>query len=155
MASKPVNMRRVQVDLMLTLTTVHVESTSDTGDQFVGNVQGKKAKGFLAAVCKKMTDAFPDGVWLVELAALSDLGLVPQVVAQALEVKEQPTRPVMETLSDYLASKKLLLVLDNVEPGPSNPLASRYIFKLPQEASKFEGVPHEENRLSMLEKLSR
>jgi predicted ATPase len=54
-------------------------------------------------------------VWLVELAALSDPRLVPQVVAQALEVKEQPTRPVIETLSDYLASKKLLLVLDNVE----------------------------------------
>src|SRR5882724_2303541 len=66
-------------------------------------------------VASRLTDAFPDGVWLVELAALSDLGLVPQVVAQALEVKEQPTRPVMETLSDYLASKKLLLVLDNVE----------------------------------------
>jgi len=49
---------------------------------------------------------FADGVWLVELAALSDPGLVPQAVAQALEVKEQPMRPVIETLSDYLASKK-------------------------------------------------
>jgi non-specific serine/threonine protein kinase len=63
----------------------------------------------------RLVDAFPDGVCLVELAALSDPRLVPQAVAQALEVKEQPTRPVIETLSDYLASKKLLLVLDNVE----------------------------------------
>ena len=66
-------------------------------------------------VASRLIDAFPDGVWLVELAALSDPRLVPQAVAQALAVKEQPTRPVIETLSDYLASKKLLLVLDNVE----------------------------------------
>jgi predicted ATPase/DNA-binding winged helix-turn-helix (wHTH) protein len=66
-------------------------------------------------VASRLIDAFPDGVWLVELAALSDPRLVPQAVAQALEVKEQPTRPMIETLSDYLASKNLLLVLDNVE----------------------------------------
>src|SRR6266542_1302661 len=62
-----------------------------------------------------LIDAFPDGAWVVELAALSDPRLVPQTVAQALGVKEQPTRPVIDTLSDHLASKKLLLVLDNVE----------------------------------------
>ncbi len=66
-------------------------------------------------VASRLVDAFADGVWLVELAALSDPRLVPQAVAQALEVKEQPARPVIETLSDYLASKTLLLVLDNVE----------------------------------------
>jgi len=66
-------------------------------------------------VASQLLDAFRDGVWLVELAALSDPRLVPQAVAQTLEVKEQPTRFVIETLSDYLASKKLLLVLDNVE----------------------------------------
>ena len=66
-------------------------------------------------VASRLIDAFADGVWLVELAALSDPRLVPQAVAQALEVKEQPTRPVVETLSDHLASKKLLLVLDNAE----------------------------------------
>src|SRR6267154_3910529 len=66
-------------------------------------------------VASRLSDAFPDGVWLVELAALSDPRLVPQAVAKALEVKEQPARPVIDTLGDYLASKKLLLVLDNVE----------------------------------------
>jgi predicted ATPase/DNA-binding winged helix-turn-helix (wHTH) protein len=66
-------------------------------------------------VASRLVDAFADGVWLVELAALSDPRLVPQAVAQALEVKEQPTRPLIETLSDYFASRKLLLVLDNAE----------------------------------------
>src|SRR5437667_10740032 len=66
-------------------------------------------------VASRLIDAFADGVWLVELAALSDPGLVLHAVAEALEVKEQPTRPVIETLSDYFASKKLLLALDNAE----------------------------------------
>src|SRR5258708_10962065 len=66
-------------------------------------------------VASRLLDAFPDGVWLVELAALLDPRLVPQAVAQAIALKEQPTRPVIETLSDYLGSKKLLFVLDNAE----------------------------------------
>jgi predicted ATPase/DNA-binding winged helix-turn-helix (wHTH) protein/Tfp pilus assembly protein PilF len=66
-------------------------------------------------LASRLTNAFSDGVWLVELGALSDPGLVPQAVAKALEVKEQPARPLVETLSDYLTSKRLLLVLDNVE----------------------------------------
>jgi DNA-binding winged helix-turn-helix (wHTH) protein len=66
-------------------------------------------------VASRLADAVPDGVWLVELAALSDPRLVPQAVAQALNVKEQPARPVIETLGGHLASKRLLLVLDNAE----------------------------------------
>jgi non-specific serine/threonine protein kinase len=66
-------------------------------------------------VASRLVEAFPDGVWLVELAALSDPRLVPQAVVAALCLKEQPARPVVETLSDYLASKQLLLVLDNAE----------------------------------------
>lgn len=66
-------------------------------------------------VGSQLVDRFADGVWLVELAALSDPRLVSQAVGKALEIKEQPTRPVIETLSDYLTSKKLLLVLDNAE----------------------------------------
>ena len=66
-------------------------------------------------VASRLVDAFSDGVWLVDLAALSDPHLVPNAVAQAFALNEQPARPVIETLSDYLASKKLLLVLDNAE----------------------------------------
>jgi len=66
-------------------------------------------------VTSRLVGAFADGVWLVELAALADPRLVPQAVAQALQIKEQPGRPVIETLVDYLASKRLMLVLDNAE----------------------------------------
>jgi predicted ATPase/transcriptional regulator with XRE-family HTH domain len=59
--------------------------------------------------------AYPDGVWLVELAALTDSGLVSGTVAQVLGLHEEPGRPVIETLSDYCNGKRLLLVLDNCE----------------------------------------
>jgi hypothetical protein len=38
----------------------------------------------------KMTDAYPDGVWLVELASLAEPALVPHMVASLLGIKEEP-----------------------------------------------------------------
>jgi predicted ATPase/DNA-binding CsgD family transcriptional regulator len=67
------------------------------------------------AVAGELTEAFGDGVWLVDLAPLADPSLVPQAVASALGVREQPGRPLAETLSDHLAPKAVLLVLDNCE----------------------------------------
>jgi predicted ATPase len=66
-------------------------------------------------VAADLLEAYADGVWLVELAALADPTLVPQTVASALGVREQPVRPLTETLVDYLQPKVLLLILDNCE----------------------------------------
>ncbi|PWT70948.1 MAG: adenylate/guanylate cyclase domain-containing protein [Proteobacteria bacterium] len=60
-------------------------------------------------------DDFPDGVWLVELAPLSDGERVAQAVASVLGVKEESGRPVMEPLLKYLKDRRLLIVLDNCE----------------------------------------
>ena len=62
-----------------------------------------------------LIDQFPDGVWLVELAPLTDPNLIPERVAGALNVQEQPGRNMRDTLVEYLRRKKLLLILDNVE----------------------------------------
>ena len=62
-----------------------------------------------------LVEFFPDGVWLVELASISDGELVPQAVAAAMGVREQPGRPLAGTLADALQRKKALLVLDNCE----------------------------------------
>ena len=59
--------------------------------------------------------AFPDGAWLVELGALTDPALVPQAVATALGVREQPGEPLARTVAAHLQGKHLLLVLDNCE----------------------------------------
>jgi non-specific serine/threonine protein kinase len=58
---------------------------------------------------------YPDGTWLVELAALVDPALVPHTIAVALGVVEHPGRPLNETLAAWLAGKRLLIVLDNCE----------------------------------------
>ncbi len=62
-----------------------------------------------------LLEAFPNGVWLVELAPLTDPALVPQAVATALGVPEQRGRPVQDALTDFLRQKDLLLILDNCE----------------------------------------
>jgi non-specific serine/threonine protein kinase len=62
-----------------------------------------------------LVGGFEDGAWLVELAALADPALVQGAVASTLGVREQPGTPSTETLSGYLRTKKLLLVLDNCE----------------------------------------
>jgi class 3 adenylate cyclase len=56
-----------------------------------------------------------DGVWLVELAPLADPALVPQAVATALGIREEPGKPLSQTLVDFLKPKRLLLLLDNCE----------------------------------------
>lgn len=59
--------------------------------------------------------AYPDGVWLVELATLADPDLVRSAVAAALDVREETGRPLQATLVDVLQNKHLLLILDNCE----------------------------------------
>jgi predicted ATPase len=66
-------------------------------------------------VAKAAIDQYPDGVWLVELGALSDPGLVAKQVAVAMGVQEQADRPIMSTLLDGISRKHALLVLDNCE----------------------------------------
>ena len=66
-------------------------------------------------VARDLIGAYPDGVWLVELAPLSEGALVPQVVATTLRVQEQPGRPLLESLIDALGDKQMLVILDNCE----------------------------------------
>jgi predicted ATPase len=67
------------------------------------------------AAASELAEGFEDGVWLVELASLADPSLVAQPVASTLGVREQQGRSLIETLSNYLSSKQVLLVLDNCE----------------------------------------
>jgi len=60
-------------------------------------------------------ERFPDGAWLVELALLADPGLVAQTVATVLGLKEEPGKPIVQTLTEHLKDQRLLLLLDNCE----------------------------------------
>jgi len=74
---------------------------------------GKSRLGFEVAA-GVLTD-FPDGVWVAELAALTDGALIPQIVAAALGLPERPGRSPAGQLVAYLRPRSLLLVLDNCE----------------------------------------
>jgi predicted ATPase len=56
-----------------------------------------------------------DGVWLVDLAAVSSEDAVAPAISQVLEITAQPGRPVLGTLLDALAPQDMLIVLDNCE----------------------------------------
>lgn len=66
-------------------------------------------------VAADLLEAFPDGVWLVELAPLADAALVPQAVAAALGARESPGKPLTSVLIEQLRHKKALILLDNCE----------------------------------------
>jgi predicted ATPase/DNA-binding CsgD family transcriptional regulator len=66
-------------------------------------------------VAGRVASRFADGVWLVELAAVTDQARVPSVVAAVLGVRELPGVPVSDSLAAVLARRQLLLVLDNCE----------------------------------------
>ena len=61
------------------------------------------------------TQHFPDGVFFIDLAPLSDPALVIPTIAQTLDVREQGGQPILDRLKDTLRDKRLLLVLDNFE----------------------------------------
>ena len=73
---------------------------------------GKTRLAMVAA--GRVLDQHPDGVFVVELAPLSDPGLVPAQALAALGLTEE-SRPPLEALVDHLRERRLLLVLDNCE----------------------------------------
>ena len=66
-------------------------------------------------VAADLTKEFRDGVLWVDLARLSDASLLVNAIASALEIKEVPGKPLLDTLQNHLSDRQLLLVLDNCE----------------------------------------
>jgi non-specific serine/threonine protein kinase len=73
-----------------------------------------KTRLAIAAAEKGMAQ-FPDGVWFVDLAPLSDPALLPKTILRMLDIREEPSRTLEETLERALSCRTLLLILDNGE----------------------------------------
>ena len=58
---------------------------------------------------------FPDGVWFLDLAPISDPALIVSETAQVLGVREEPGRPLLQTVCAHLKNHRALLILDNCE----------------------------------------
>lgn len=63
----------------------------------------------------QLTGSYADGVWFVDLAHNVQPDLVSHMIATTVGVYEEPGRPVVNTLTDALRGRELLIVLDNCE----------------------------------------
>jgi predicted ATPase/class 3 adenylate cyclase len=66
-------------------------------------------------IAHELVAGFKDGVWLTELAPVTDGGLVARTVASALGLREQPGRRLEDVMLAYLEGRQILLVIDNCE----------------------------------------
>src|SRR6266511_1148874 len=63
----------------------------------------------------RAADRFPDGVFFVDLAPITDAALVPSTIALVVGLQQVPERSVLGQLAEYLAAHTVLLLLDNFE----------------------------------------
>ena len=63
----------------------------------------------------QLVDQYAGGVWLVDLAPLTNPDLVVKAIANVFELREEEGRPLLQTLVEALRSKAMLLILDNCE----------------------------------------
>jgi predicted ATPase/DNA-binding CsgD family transcriptional regulator len=67
------------------------------------------------AMAQDVADRFADGVVLVDLAPLTDAGLLAATVARSLDLAPQPDIPITEQLTRFLRPRQTLLLFDNCE----------------------------------------
>jgi predicted ATPase/class 3 adenylate cyclase len=77
---------------------------------------GGSGKTRLAAqAAAEIIDDFPNGVFIIELAQVTDPGLIIQFVMKSIGIKEESRTSPIDTLISYLNNKELLLIIDNCE----------------------------------------
>lgn len=94
------------MDLLLR-DNVRIVTLSGIGGTGKTRLSHKIARDFLAD--------FPDGVFFVDLSAIFKTDLVAPEIAQILKIKESGSEQIETILKNFLADKKILLVLDNFE----------------------------------------
>ena len=82
------------------------------------SVLGMGGMGKTRITLQAATELMPryrDGVWFVDLSMVTDASLVVGAAARALDVFEEPGRPLIDTVCAWLKQRRVLLVLDNCE----------------------------------------
>ena len=102
-----VGREREMTEVKRLLGTTHLLTLTGTG--------GTGKTRLSLQVAADILETFTDGVWLVELATLSEPDGLVEAVVGVLGVREEPGNPLQATLVNYLRAKNLLLILDNCE----------------------------------------
>ena len=63
----------------------------------------------------QLATEFSDGSWYVDLAPITDPDVVPMTMIRAMGLSDLPGRPTMDTLTRFIADRRILIVLDNCE----------------------------------------
>lgn len=66
-------------------------------------------------IAADLADEFPDGVWVFELASVTDAAAVPDAVAGVLGITQQPGKTVAESVAAATEGRIRLMVFDNCE----------------------------------------
>ncbi|WFE94947.1 adenylate/guanylate cyclase domain-containing protein [Micromonospora sp. WMMD987] len=70
-------------------------------------------------VASGQVEAYPDGVWFVDIATVTDPGLVAFAIAAVLGPRPEPGRPIVDTLVEHVALRRMLVVLDTCDAQPA------------------------------------
>lgn len=97
----------LEIKDLLFRENVRLVTLSGIGGTGKTRLSHKIARQFLAE--------FPDGVYFVDLSAIFKTDLVAPEIAQILKIKESGSEQIETILKNFLADKKILLVLDNFE----------------------------------------
>ncbi|MER7459523.1 adenylate/guanylate cyclase domain-containing protein [Micromonospora sp. NPDC126480] len=66
-----------------------------------------------------LVESYPDGAWFVDIATVTDPGLVAFAIAAVLGLRPEPGRPMVDTLVEYAAGRRMLVLLDTCDAQPA------------------------------------
>jgi len=88
------------------------------GDHRLVTLVGAGGCGKTRLACEvagQLVPDYPDGVWFVDLSPIAEEGLVAKEITEVLTIPEAPGQPIIDTLTEKIKDKNLLILLDNCE----------------------------------------
>jgi predicted ATPase len=115
--SNPGNLRPATTSLIGRESEVDAIKTAMRSHRLVTltGVGGVGKTRLAVEVATRLADEFPDGVWLFELAAVSDPAAVPAAVAAVLGITQQPGKSISDSVAAAQEGRVRLLMFDNCE----------------------------------------